>query len=130
LVSWKVRTIPCGRPCGPDALEVDLALELERAPIRDLVEARDEVEEGGLAGTVGTDEAGDETALDLQMIDIDCNQPSKSLAHVVDDEDRIGLGNARLPRQTAQRRVGGHGVIGHRGPSPLGIRRYLADGTP
>jgi hypothetical protein len=35
------------------------------------VEAREQVEEGGLAGTVRTDQRGDDAALHLEVVDLD-----------------------------------------------------------
>ena len=55
LVSWKVRTMPAARPCrrGTPLRLVPLN---DQAPVVGLVEAGEQVEERGLAGTVGADQ--------------------------------------------------------------------------
>ena len=77
-----------------------------------LVEAGQQVEERRLAGAVRPDQGGDLVALDLDVVDVDGDEPAERSAHRVDDEDRIGLGDAGLAlrrplgrRQAARQRT-------------------------
>jgi hypothetical protein len=87
------------------------------------VEAGEEVEEGGLTGTVGTDQCGDGAALEFDVLDIDGLEPAEAARDPVDDEDGVRLGHARLGRDSVD-----PGVSGHRALSPCGRRGCLAAG--
>src|SRR3546814_8622605 len=65
-----------------------------------LVEAGEEVEEGGLAGAVGADQRGDGAPLELDVVDVDGHEATESAGHPVGDEDRVGLGAAGDRKRT------------------------------
>ena len=77
---------------GRDAGE-RLAVERPRAAVG-LVEAAQQVEQRRLAGAVGADERGDGAARDLEVLDVDGGEAAEAAGHVVDDHDRVGLGDA------------------------------------
>jgi hypothetical protein len=93
-----------------DAAEV-LALERPGALVG-LVEAGEQVEEGRLAGTVRTDQRGDDAALHLEVVDLDRGEAAEAAGHPVGDQDRVGLGHARARLDALQR--GGRGPRGRR----------------
>ena len=95
LVSWKVRTMPSRATLyGGDTVQ-RLAVERPGARVG-LVEAGEQVEEGGLAGAVGADQRGDGAALDLDVVDVDGGEAAEPADDAVGDQDRVGLGGARL----------------------------------
>ena len=77
------------------ALERPVRPRLGRAR---LVETRDQVEERRLAGTVGPDQGGDDAALHLEVLDVHGGHAAEVADDVVDLEDRVRLGRARLGR--------------------------------
>ena len=89
-----------GHPVGRDALE---ALAVERpVALVGPVEAGQQVEERGLAGTVGADQAGDHAALDLDVLDVDGREAAERAHDAVGDHDRVGLLGAGLVRDVAR----------------------------
>src|ERR671920_1984399 len=82
-----------------------LAVERPGPGVR-LVEPREQVEQRRLAGTVGPDQPGDATPLDLQVVDGDSGQAPEGAGDAVDDDRRVRLRDADLPRQVAQGDLG------------------------
>ena len=82
-----------------------LAGNLERGNARDagaverplsrvgLIEAREQVEERRLAGTVGADECSDRAAGNLDVVDIDRREAAEAACDVIGDDDGVGLGH-------------------------------------
>ncbi len=56
-----------------------------------LVEAGQQVEERGLAGTVGSDERGDPTPLKLDVVHVHGGDTAETPDHAVGSEDGIGF---------------------------------------
>ena len=93
LVSWNVRTMP--RLDIRWATEPPMSTPLNsQVPVVGRVEAGEQVEQGGLAGPVGADQAGDHAPLDLEVVDVDGRQAAEAALHVVHHQDRVGLGHA------------------------------------
>ena len=70
------------------------------------IEPGEEVEEGGLACTVGSDQRGDRAALQLEVLHIDGLQPTELSFDAVGDQDRVRLLRAGLvgdPRERLAR---------------------------
>ena len=105
LVSWKVRTTPSRATWCGDELAQRPAVEGPGAGVG-LVEAGQQVEQRGLAGAVRADQAGDAAALDLQVVDRHGGETAEGAGDAVDDDRRVGLGDADLPREVAQRDLG------------------------
>ena len=60
------------------------------------VESGEQVEEGGLTGTVGADERRDRVPLRLEVVDVNGNEAAERTHHAVSDEDGIRLLRAGL----------------------------------
>src|SRR3954468_4843055 len=66
-----------------------------------LVNARDHIEDGRLAGAIGTNEAGDRSSRDDHIDAINCYQTAEALGEIADDEDVLGKGGVRDSRAHA-----------------------------
>ena len=80
------------RRCERLPLEYPLRFDARFGRLVGDVESGDQVEEGGLACSVRSDQRRDRPTLDLEMVDVDGRDPPESPGDVVDGEHRIRLG--------------------------------------
>ena len=102
----------------------DLAPELDGARCEPQ-HARDEVEGGGLARTVGPDEAHDLTGLDLEADVVHCHQTAKLLAHLLHIQHHLAQGGLAALGQGLSLEPGVHAlrhreVPPHQAPGTIG----------